>query len=245
MNRAVFTFHAELNDFLPRKWKGISFSTAFEDHQTIKHLIESLGVPHCEINHLRANDHPIDFTYHLHDGESADVFPISVPPGPEDLVLQIEPMLVSRFILDNHLGRLAAYLRMFGFDSLYRNDYQDDELALVAGREGRTLLTRDRHLLMRNSVQSGYWLRSQDPQDQLIEVARRFAMIGRIQPFKRCLRCNHPLKPVLKEAVTDRLEPLTRLYYDEFHLCPNCNQIYWKGSHYDNMRTLILRVSGN
>jgi len=64
-----------------------------------------------------------------------------------------------RFVLDNHLGRLAAYLRMLGFDSLYRNDYHDEELARISANQQRTLLTRDRGLLKRNIVVHGYLVR--------------------------------------------------------------------------------------
>ncbi len=243
MRQALFTFHAELNDFLPRHRQNISFSYAFEDHQTVKHVIESLGVPHNEVNHIRLNGRGIDFTYHVDDGDQVAVFPASAPRVPQDILLQIDPASVSTFLLDNHLGRLAAYLRMLGFDSLYRNDYQDDELAWVASQQDRTLLTRDQHLLMRNAIQSGYWVRHQDPQQQLIEVVRRYRLASRIQPFRRCLHCNHPLEPVSKEAVLPRLEPLTQLYFDEFHICPACKRIYWKGSHYEHMQELLAKFS--
>jgi uncharacterized protein with PIN domain len=243
MNSASFTFHAELNDFLPKRQQNGPFHYAFENHQTIKHVIECLGVPHNEVNHLRANDHPVDFSYHAQDGDRIDIFPISEPLRAEDILLQAEPGSISRFVLDNHLGRLAAYLRMLGFDTLYRNDYQDDELALVASMESRTLLTRDQRLLMRNAISSGYWIRHQKPQAQLSEVIKRFDMKDRFQPFLRCLRCNHLLEPVSKEAVLPRLEPLTRLYFDEFHICPACNQIYWKGSHYDRMQKLLSKLN--
>ena len=243
MKSAEFIFLAELNDFLPKKWQNISFRYSFEEHQTIKHVIECLGVPHNEVNHLRANDLAVDFSYHIQEGDQISVFPVSMPAGAQDILLQIKPEPVSSFVLDNHLGRLAAYLRMLGFDTLYSNDYQDEELALIASQENRTLLTRDRHLLMRNAILSGYWVRHQDPQGQLIEVVQRFAMRGRIQPFQRCLRCNHLLEPVSKEVVLARLEPLTRIYYDEFHICPACNQVYWKGSHYEHMQGLLLKLS--
>lgn len=243
MSSADFIFYAELNDFLPKKWQNTSFLVAFEDHQTVKHVIECLGVPHIEINHLRANDRAVDLSYHIHDGDLVAVFPVSSAPGPGDIVLQADPGSISSFVVDNHLGRLAAYLRMLGFDTLYSNDYQDEELARIASQEKRTLLTRDRRLLMRNAILSGYCIRHLDPQGQLIEVVQRFAMQGRILPFQRCLRCNHLLEPVSKEVVLPRLEPLTRLYYDEFHICPACNQIYWKGSHYEHMHGLLLKLS--
>jgi uncharacterized protein with PIN domain len=81
--------------------------------------------------------------------------------------------------------------------------------------------------------------------EQLTEVIRRFDLAKRIQPFHRCLRCNHPLHPVSKQAVLDRLEPLTRLYFDEFQICPDCKQIYWKGSHYERMERLIEQMIEN
>jgi uncharacterized protein with PIN domain len=148
-----------------------------------------------------------------------------------------------RFLLDNHLGRLASHLRMLGFDCLYRNDFEDLEMSQIVQREERILLTRDRRLLMRKAVAYGYCLRSLDPQEQTIEVLRRFDLASEIIPFSRCLRCNHPLEPVGKEAVLERLEPLTRKYFDEFQICPACRQIYWKGSHYEHMLELIRRVT--
>ena len=75
-----------------------------------------------------------------------------------------------------------------------------------------------------------------------IEVLQRFDLTKRIIPFHRCVRCNHPLEPVSKEAVLDRLEPLTKQYFDEFQICPACGQIYWKGSHYERMTAVIRTI---
>ncbi len=158
---------------------------------------------------------------------------------PADSPLDGEPY----FILDNHLGQLATYLRMLGFDSLYRNDYQDAELAMVSIEEGRVLLTRDRRLLMRKAIRRGYCIHQTDPRQQTAEVLRRFKLFGQVKPFQRCLRCNSPLQVVSKQDIIERLEPLTKIYYDEFHLCPTCNQIYWKGSHYGHMLDLIAEMA--
>jgi hypothetical protein len=128
---------------------------------------------------------------------------------------------------------------MLGFDCLYRNDYQDDELAKVSIEEGRVLLTRDRRLLMRKAIRLGYCIHQTDPRQQVAEVLKRFKLTGQVKPFQRCLRCNSPLQPVAKQDIIERLEPLTRLYYDEFHICPSCKQVYWKGSHYGHMLELI------
>jgi uncharacterized protein with PIN domain len=96
---------------------------------------------------------------------------------------------------------------------------------------------------MRKSVTDGYCLRSLDSLEQLSEVVKRFDLAQRAVPFHRCLRCNHLLEPISKEAVLDRLEPLTKKYFDEFHICPACGQIYWKGSHYEKMEKLVEEVS--
>ncbi|MCX8061507.1 MAG: Mut7-C RNAse domain-containing protein, partial [Anaerolineales bacterium] len=139
-------------------------------------------------------------------------------------------------------GRLAAYLRLFGFDAFYRNDIQDEELAQISCGDGRVLLTRDHRLLMRTCVQQGYWLRSKIPRQQLIEVFRRWNLAAWARPFRRCLRCNGLLQAVTKAEVLAQLQPLTRLYYDKFHRCAGCGQIYWQGSHYERMQGWMRKV---
>ena len=228
MSTANFVFYGRLNDFLPRDQRNQVVPVSFRGRQTIKHLAESLGVPHPEIGQVLVNLQERALDTVTEEGDRVEVHPI-----PNSL--SGEP----RFLLDNHLGRLAAYLRMLGFDCLYQNNYDDEELADLAQKENRILLSRDRRLLMRKVVSSGYCLRSLDPTEQLSEVIERFDLGTQIVPFHRCLRCNHPLQPVTKEAILDRLEPLTRLYFDEFQICPACKQIYWKGSHYEHMTRLI------
>lgn len=235
MNSANFHFLAELNDFLPSGKRHSAFDYAFKENPAAKHLIEALGVPHTEVAGLRVNGRPAPLSYRVQTGDQIEVIPASQTG--EDL-----PDPEPCFILDNHLGQLAIYLRILGFDCLYRNDYQDEELSQVASQEGRILLTRDRRLLMRKIVVYGYSVRSLEPRQQLREVVQRFDLRQKIAPFQRCLRCNHPLQPVSKEAILDRLEPLTKRYYNEFHICPGCNQIYWKGSHYERMQSLIKTI---
>ena len=231
---AYFLFHGRLNDFLPRVQRGQRIHVEFRGRQSLKHLVESLGVPHPEIGliEVRGQERPLSVV--TQDGDEVEVHPILNGCA-------IEP----RFLLDNHLGRLAAYLRMLGFDSLYHNQYRDEELAEILRKDERILLTRDRRLLMRKAVMFGYCPRSLDSIEQLTEVIERFDLLKRIAPFHRCLRCNHSLETVSKELVLDRLEPLTKLYFDDFQICPNCGQIYWKGSHYDRMERLIQRMMKN
>jgi uncharacterized protein with PIN domain len=229
--KATFTFIGALNDFLPHFRRNSTFILEFADHQSLKHLIESVGVPHTEFGLVCVNGQEMDVANLMHEGDQVTVYPA------ED-ALEGEP----HFILDNHLGQLATYLRMLGFDCLYRNDYQDDELTQVSSQDERILLTRDRRLLMRKVIRRGYCVHQTEPRQQVVEVLRRFKLSSQVKPFQRCLRCNSPLRAVNKQDILDRLEPLTKLYFDEFHICPACDQIYWKGSHYEHMLEMISEI---
>lgn len=232
MNAAYFRFHGRLNDFLEKSRRGDSITVHFRGRQTVKHLAESLGVPHPEIGRIQVNGREEALSRIAADGDRVELHPV-------ENRFSTEP----RFLLDCHLGRLTAHLRMLGFDCLYQNDFDDATMAGIAAAQERILLTRDRRLLMWKVIRHGYCLRSLKPLEQLTEVIERFELAHKIRPFHRCLRCNHPLEPVEKEKVLDRLEPLTRKYFDEFHLCPACGQIYWKGSHYERMQALIQKIA--
>lgn len=242
MKHALFHFHEDLNDFMPSEKKDIRFPITFRGPQSVKHLIESLGVPHTEVGKIIINGTPVRFDYLVNDADTIDVFPLFYANGDNSQLFQSFPAGERRFIIDNHLGRLASYLRMWGVDCLYQNDFQDEYLAEIASQGERILLTRDRRLLMRNAVIYGYWVRNKIPRCQLVEVVRRFALVDSIIPFSRCIRCNGILRPVKKEEILPRLLPLTKKYFDEFKICPECQQIYWKGSHYERMSQLIEQV---
>lgn len=243
MKHASFRFYAELNDFLPSDRRAISFVHAFEGNPSVKDVIEALGVPHPEVELILVNGASVDFSHPVQDGDRISVYPVfeSIDIGPLVRV-RPRPLREPRFVLDAHLGRLATHLRMLGFDTLYRNDYQDEELARVSAGEERILLTRDRGLLKRREVTRGYYVRETHSGRQLSEVMRRFDLRGGMSPFRRCLRCNGLLQPVSKEMVLDRLPPRTKATYDEFHVCGSCGRVYWKGSHYRRMEGFIERV---
>ncbi len=245
MPAITFRFYAELNDFLPAGRRQVAFAHASAPDQSIKHLVEALGVPHTEVDLILVNGEPADFDYLPEEGDRISVYP---PFKAIDVTgitrVRPQPLGEHRFVLDGHLGRLAAYLRMLGFDTLYRNDYGDEELACISRDEGRILLTRDRGLLKRNMVAYGYWLRETNPLRQLVEILRRYTLLNAVNPFSRCLACNGLLKEVSKEAVLERLPPTARQYYDEFRMCPSCAKVYWDGSHVQRMRRLIAWAVG-
>ena len=239
----TFRFYAELNDFLPPTKRQRSFTYALELSASVKDIIEALGVPHTEVDLILVNGQSVDFTYSVQDGDHISVYPVFESLDISPLVrVRPHPLRESRFVLDVHLGRLAAYLRLFGFDTLYRNNYSDDELAQISSSQNRILLTRDRGLLKRSIVTHGYCLRTTNPRQQLAAVLRRFDLFAAIKPFRRCLRCNGKLQPVDKAEIIDLLPPKTREYYDEFHRCAGCGHIYWKGLHYERMQQFIEGV---
>lgn len=243
MSTVHFRFYAELNDFLPAERQFASFAYSFHTGETVKHAIESLGVPHTEVDLILVNSVSVDFAYPLQTGDQISVYPVFEALDISPVIrLRPQPLREPRFILDTHLGRLSAFLRLLGFDCLYRNDIQDEELAHLSAAEDRILLTRDRGVLKRNQVTHGYLVRDEQPRRQVLEVLRRFDLFDAIAPFRRCLRCNHLLQPVDKSAILHRLPPDTRRYYDEFHLCPGCDQIYWSGSHFQRMAAFVAWV---
>lgn len=243
MKQATFRFYAELNDFLPPEKRQRDLRQRFLVSASVKDMIEALGVPHTEVDLILVNGRSVGFDYLVQDGDRVSVYPMfeSIDIGPV-LKVRPEPLREPRFVLDVHLGRLAVYLRMLGFDTLYRNNYADEELARIASQERRILLTRDRGLLKRSMVTHGYCLRATQPRDQLIEVIRRFDLRRQAVPLRRCLHCNTLLEPVRKAEVLDRLPPNTARYYDEFRQCPGCRRVYWRGSHFLRMEAFIQQV---
>jgi uncharacterized protein len=240
MPTATFRFYAELNDFLAPGLRQIDFTHSFNGEASVKDRIESLGVPHTEVGAILVNGRPVTFLYLVQDGDRVAIYPdFHVLPA-DGIALVRDPYQGERrFILDVHLGKLVNYLRMLGFDTLYRNDYADEELARIAGEAERILLTRDLGLLKRREVIYGYYVRSLDPSQQVAEVLHRFHLLDAIEPFHRCLACNGLLAAVDKGEILDRLLPKTRRYYDEFYRCRVCKQIYWKGSHFERMQRFI------
>ena len=234
--RAEFRFYAELSDFLPLERRQRAISHEFEGNPSIKDTIEAIGVPHPEVDLILVNGESVGFDYHLQNGDQVSVYPVFESIDISPLVrLRPEPLREVRFVLDTHLGRLAGYLRMFGFDTLYRNDFGDEMLAQIASEQKRILLTKDRGLLKRNSVTHGYCVRSTNPKDELVEVMRRFDLFRSIAPFRRCIRCNEVLAAVEKEDILEDLLPQVRKDYSEFRRCTGCHQIYWKGTHFERM----------
>jgi uncharacterized protein with PIN domain len=244
MNQVYFRFYAELNDFLSPEQRQFGFVHTVDRNPSVKDTIEALGVPHTEVDLILVNGESVDFAYLLQDGDRVSVYPVFEAIDITPLLrVRPQPLREIRFILDVHLGKLANYLRLFGFDTLYRNDYEDAQLAQISRSENRILLTRDKGLLKRSLVTHGYFLRQTNPKRQLREILRRFDLFNLIAPFKRCVNCNGSVHPVDKADIRDHVQSDTLQFYDIFYRCDFCEKIYWKGSHYPKMQAFVEEVT--
>ena len=240
MATARFRFYEELNDFLPRERRGREFACRCAQQATAKHMIEALGVPHTEVELVLVNGESVGFATLLREGDRVSVYPkfeaFDITPL---LRVRAQPLRVTRFIADAHLGGLARLLRMTGFDTLYDNHFRDDEIERLASAEARIVLTRDRGLLMRRSITHGCYLHALRPAQQLREVFARLDLARSARPFTRCLACNAPLRAVDKAQVAAVLPPRVRERQQRFSACEGCGRVFWEGSHWERMRALI------
>jgi len=232
--------YEELNYFLSSERRKRPFPCPLHRGQTVKSLVESLGIPHTEVDLVLVNGRSVGFGHRLADGDRVSVYPVfealDVSGASQ---VRPRPLRVVRFVLDVHLGRLARLLRLAGFDSLYANDWDDRTLSRLSRQEARILLTRDRGLLMRAEVTHGYCVRSPDPPAQLSEVLARFDLARLLEPFSLCLVCNEKLEALPRRRARERVPPLVARRYRRFRACPRCGRVYWRGSHWEHMRRYL------
>lgn len=240
---ACFRFYAELNDHLPPRARYSPVEKHFFIPASVKDMIESLGVPHTEVDLVLVNGESSDFTRLIQNGDDVAVYPVfeSLDITPV-LRLRPQPLRDQKFVLDVHLGRLAGYLRMLGFDTVYSNQASDVELVRISVEQTRTLLTRDRGLLKHSAVTHGYWMRETDSRRQVEEVLRRLDLTRCLHPHTRCMVCNELLQKISKVDVVGRVPERILECSNEFRECPICRRVYWEGSHYRRMRLWIEQI---
>lgn len=234
MNTACFSFHGEIETFLARERRGIAFRYECARAATLKQAIESLGVPHTEVGRVSVNAEHATLSRIVREDDIVEVFEHEPGAAPFE-----EPLM---FIADAHMGGLAHMLRMLGFDTLYDNARDDPQIVDLARVQRRVVLTRDRELLKRGDVLRGCFVHALKPEAQLREVAQRYGIASRMQPFSLCLHCNLPLEPADANAVAERVPERIREHYRRFMHCPGCDRIYWEGSHWDRMREVLAGV---
>lgn len=240
MKQVCFRFYEELNDYLPEEMRKVWFECPIENEISVEEKIQSLGIPPNDIDLILVNQQSKGFDYLLQDGDRISVYPVFELFDLSGITqLREKPLRNPAFICDVHLGRLCKYLRMLGWDTLYSNHYTPEELITISSQEKRILLSKSIQLIRHKEITHAYWIRSSDPLEQIKDLIRKLDLSIRANPLIRCLNCNDMLLPVEKQEILHRLEARTDQYYTEFFKCPTCDQIYWKGSHFENMLKFI------
>ncbi len=245
MGRATVRFYGELNDFLDPPQRGRDILIVFQGAPAIRNPIESMGVPHVEVALILANGRAVDLSYRVADHDRISVYPafrrLDLPKadGGEE-----EDGAEVRFAVDIHLRKLARLLRLLGVDAAWCDATAEKERLRCLTAKGRTLLTRNRQLLMRRDIERGYWIRSSDPREQAREVMRRFDLLRRRSPAARCIACNGTLRPVAKDDVIERIPPKTAMWLDAYRECTNCGKLYWEGTHWQRLRAEVRSILG-
>jgi uncharacterized protein len=224
---ARFRIHGELSDLVRASQP---LERAADGTSTVKHHAEELGIPHTEYGEVRVNGVAAHDGHQVQDGDVVDVYPAE-PPVP--------PVTEPRFVLDVHLGTLARYLRLLGFDTAYDNRSGDEDLLARAAAEARTLLSRDRGLLRRRVVTDATLVRGTVPREQLIDLVQRLRLGGWIRPYTRCTSCNGVLAPVHRADVAALVAPGTLRDHEKFAACAACGKVYWEGAHHTRISGLI------
>ncbi len=241
---AAFRYFGNLQNLLKSKYREGPIIYPFREHPGVKDAIEAMGTPHTEVNAILANGNSVGFSYQLQNLDSIDVYPLFLSVPAKQLIrLSPPPPDPATFVLDVHLGKLARRLRLLGFDCLYQNDFADAEIMQLSLEQGRIILTCDRGILKHRQVLFGYLVRSDQVDVQVREVLARYLLFDRIRPWLRCISCNGLLERVEKAAIEHRLEPKTRLYYEDFHHCIDCDRLYWKGSHFEKINRWLETLS--
>jgi uncharacterized protein with PIN domain len=144
-----------------------------------------------------------------------------------------------RFIVDHNVGKLARWLRMMGYDSLFFDGEDDSQMVRQALAEGRMILTRDAGIMKRRVVNNGrlkaLLIESEEPERQMQQVITRLDLDINLRPFTLCLECNHPLVERSREEVKDRVPPYVYETQSQYMECPACQRIYWRGTHWEAM----------
>lgn len=144
-----------------------------------------------------------------------------------------------KFIADCHLGKIAKYLRIFGFDTLYFQSIDDDDIIEIAQKEERALLTSDKVLYERMKHHNALYLAHAGFEEKLRDIFHHYKLFDKTKPLSRCIKCNGELEEIDKLEVIDELMAKTKKYFDTFARCKECGAVYWHGDHYKNMLKFV------
>ena len=236
--------YAELNDFLPSHHRQREQLVVLESGVTVGALVSWMGIPEQEVEVVLVNGTSSGMDRTLRDGDRVSVYPVFEALDVTSLLqLRAHPLRQACFLADAHLGRLARYLRLLGFDTLFENDPGDAALVRISLEEGRILLSRDRRLLMRRGLTHGLWIPPIRPHEQLSYLLDRLDLYALFRPFSRCTVCNGVLSAVDKDRDDLRVPPRVRIAFDAFWRCEGCGRVYWQGSHYQRLKEVVTQLT--
>lgn len=241
----LLTFHGDTLDIL-RKTADANGTLVYPltRRASIKDIIEGLGLPHTEVGRIVLNGREQTFLKIALDGEHFEIYPLTSDMVPTKAsTLRPTPLAACIFLADINVGRLAGLLRMAGIDAEAVEPEMSNSVTVQrAIDENRILLTRNRDILKQRKLVFGRLVRSENPEHQLREVVALYLLQKRLLPFSRCIACNGLLTEVSKDAIIDRLLPLTKKYYDRFKQCTDCGKIYWRGSHHERIINKLEKI---
>jgi len=236
-----FKFHGSTLDFLDDRFQNEAFAYNFNDNPSIKDAIEAIGVPHVEVGAIVVNGHNRYFDYQLQENDKVEVYPHNF--SNTQSYLPFKPQKELSFLLDVHLGTLARYLRMAGFDTLYESkDYGDAFLAGFSSTHQHIMLSRDIGLLKRGTLEFGHWVRNTDPMEQFKEIVKLYGLQEHFKPMGRCIVCNEKINPVNKTDIKEFVPLKVYEWKEEFFQCSGCSKVYWEGSHHKKMMEQLQEV---
>ncbi len=144
-----------------------------------------------------------------------------------------------KFIVDNNVGKLAKWLRIMGYDTLFFNGSDDSRMIATALTEGRVILTRDTQIMRRRVVTDGrlkaILIKGDEPEQQMHQVIATLNLDCQFRPLAICLECNQPLLERTREQVKDLVPPYVFQTQSQYMECPACHRIYWRGTHWQAM----------
>jgi uncharacterized protein with PIN domain len=143
-----------------------------------------------------------------------------------------------RFVVDANVGKLARWLRMLGYDTLYFNDIDDGELVKIGLKQKRIVITKDTQIMLRRVVTDGrvraVLITDDDPRDQFHHIANEFKL-NRAKQFTRCLECNEVLVHRSRDEVKELVPPYVFQTQTQYYQCPECERVYWRATHWQHM----------
>jgi uncharacterized protein len=237
---AVFRFYEELNDFLPADRRKRDVESVFKGRESVKDMIEALGVPHTEVDLILVNGESVDFGYILQHGDRISVYPVFESLDIRDVTrLRDLPLRETRFIADVNIWDIVKYMRALGLDIHCDPALSPRDIVRVSRSEKRTILTKSRKLLKHRDVARGVFIRPGTTVEQVRRIVDLLSLREVIVPFSRCLICNTPLVRVAKETVWDRIPPKARACHDDYSYCSVCDKLYWQGTHFMRIKEMV------